>query len=153
MPKGTRHPIPYPDITIGNWYHARFEFKAASEQSSASSAPRTRIYVLAKIPHATNPSHGSAICLFLTSFGDRHRPPARARSTNRNIDRPGRTRQSPSRSAHCTDSCTLPASTAYRLPTPGMRPSCTCGKPQKRTRPSRARNGRWDISAAWKLLG
>lgn len=46
MPKGTRHPIPYPDITIGNWYQARFEFKdddnAAAEQSSASSTTHTR---------------------------------------------------------------------------------------------------------------
>lgn len=77
MPKGTRHPVLYPDVTIGNWYQARFEFKVddnAAEQSTASSAMRTRnkshrVYVLTKITDANNPLHGSAICLLLTSFG------------------------------------------------------------------------------------
>lgn len=76
MPKGTRHPVPYAEITIGNWYQARFEFKVDDKiaEPSTGSLIRTRnkshrVFVLAKIPDTRNASQGRAICLFLTSFG------------------------------------------------------------------------------------
>lgn len=86
MPKGTRHPVAYPDVVVGNWYQARFAFKVDNEigtspaigdlPTSASSRGTTRnkshrVMVLTKFPDAASPLHGRAICVFLTSFGGR----------------------------------------------------------------------------------
>lgn len=85
MPKGTRKPVTYAELTIGHWYQARFEFKeqdritdttpSATQSTSATRATERnkshRVMVLTKFTNPEDPADGSATCMFLTSFGGR----------------------------------------------------------------------------------